>query len=81
MAINVYLVFFWSTNPTSFRKHLWIYCAICFGVPAVPAFICLFYRPGGAYIYGDAIVSSPFFAVNDDRNLLTDVVSTALVLD
>ncbi|KAI6430931.1 hypothetical protein MCOR24_001736 [Pyricularia oryzae] len=56
MAINVYLVFFWSTNPTSFRKHLWIYCAICFGVPAVPAFICLFYRPGGAYIYGDAIL-------------------------
>ncbi|KAK3989912.1 putative G-protein coupled receptor [Cladorrhinum sp. PSN332] len=54
MAINVYLVFFMAYNPNNFHKHLWAYCLLCFGVPAIPAFVCLFYAPDGLPIYGNA---------------------------
>ncbi|KAK4226825.1 putative G-protein coupled receptor [Podospora fimiseda] len=54
MAINVYMVFFMAYNPNNFHKHLWAYCLLCFGVPAIPAFICLFYAPDGQPIYGNA---------------------------
>lgn len=59
MAINVYMVFFRGHNPTSFRRQLWVYNALCFGVPAVPAFICLLVRPSGRPMYGDSIVRPP----------------------
>ncbi|KAK4156642.1 hypothetical protein C8A00DRAFT_40937 [Chaetomidium leptoderma] len=54
MAVNVYMVFFMSYPPNNFHRHLWLYCLICFGIPALPAFICLFYTPNGQRIYGNA---------------------------
>jgi hypothetical protein len=60
MAVNVYMVFFLTANPNNFRQHLWVYSIICFGLPAVPAIICLVYAPNGKQIYGNATVSRPF---------------------
>lgn len=57
MAVNVYMVFFMAYHPNNFRRHLWVYCLVCFGMPAVPAFVCLFYAPNGVRIYGNATVS------------------------
>jgi hypothetical protein len=57
MAVNVYMVFFMSYPPNDFHKHLWLYCVVCFGIPAVPAFICLFYEPNRERMYGNATVS------------------------
>jgi hypothetical protein len=57
MAVNVYMVFFKAYRPTDFQKYLWLYCLVCFGVPGVPAFICLFYAPNGQHMYGNATVS------------------------
>ncbi|PKS06275.1 hypothetical protein jhhlp_007023 [Lomentospora prolificans] len=55
MAVNVYLVFFYGANPASFRKHVWIYCLVCFGIPFVPALVCLLYREDvRGVVYGDA---------------------------
>jgi hypothetical protein len=55
MAVNVFLVFFFGANPSSFRKHLWIYCVICFGAPFIPALALLLIKDeSGARIYGDA---------------------------
>ena len=61
MAINVYMVFFMAYNPNNFHKHLWAYCLVCFGVPAIFAFVCLLYVPNGQRIYGNATVSLFFF--------------------
>lgn len=58
MAVNVFMVFFMSYHPNNFHKHLWLYCLVCFGMPAAPAFICLLYAPNGEKIYGNATVSS-----------------------
>lgn len=57
MAINVYMVFFMSFNPTTFRHYLWLYCLLCYGLPAIPAFVFLFIRFPGEPVYGDAVVS------------------------
>ncbi|KAL1843873.1 hypothetical protein VTJ49DRAFT_7224 [Mycothermus thermophilus] len=38
MAANVYMVFFMNYPTQNFHRHLWLYCLICFGIPAVPAF-------------------------------------------
>lgn len=57
MAVNVFLVFFFAANPNSFRNYLWLYCLVCFGIPGIPAVICLVYKPGGRHIYGNATVS------------------------
>ncbi|KAJ0107252.1 hypothetical protein J7T55_007622 [Diaporthe amygdali] len=54
MAINVYMVFFMSFNPTTFRQYLWLYCLICFGLPAIPSFVFLFLREDRGLVYGDA---------------------------
>ncbi|OLN93208.1 Cyclic AMP receptor-like protein A 2 [Colletotrichum chlorophyti] len=56
MAVNVFLVFFANANPAAFRRYLWVYCLVCFGIPSIPAFLGLFLRPDGPndYIYGDA---------------------------
>lgn len=58
MAINVYMVFFMSFNPTTFRQYLWLYCVICYGLPAIPSFVFLFLREGRGLVYGDAAVSN-----------------------
>lgn len=58
MAINVYMVFFMSFNPTTFRQYLWLYCVICFGLPAIPSFVFLFLREKRGLVYGDAAVSN-----------------------
>ncbi|KAK4098580.1 hypothetical protein N658DRAFT_431714 [Parathielavia hyrcaniae] len=67
MAVNVYVVFFMSYSPNGFRQHLWLYCLACFGIPAVPAVICLFYAPNGQRIYGDATL---WCWINDKYNQL-----------
>ncbi|CAK7237772.1 hypothetical protein SBRCBS47491_010125 [Sporothrix bragantina] len=55
MAFNVYLVFFHSANPTTFRRHLWMYCLVCFGLPMIPAIVCLYVQSASkGPIYGDA---------------------------
>ncbi|KAK4200035.1 putative G-protein coupled receptor [Triangularia verruculosa] len=54
MAVNVYMVFFMAYNPNNFHRHLWIYCVICFGLPAVPAVVMLFHQPGDVHMYGNA---------------------------
>lgn len=58
MAVNVFLVFFLGANPASFRKHLWLYCLVCFGAPAIPAIACLLIQnEQQGRVYGDATVS------------------------
>ncbi|CAI4216097.1 unnamed protein product [Parascedosporium putredinis] len=55
MAVNVYLVFFYGANPASFRKYVWVYCLICFGIPFIPALVCLLYKEEHrGPVYGDA---------------------------
>ncbi|KIH91961.1 g-protein coupled receptor [Sporothrix brasiliensis 5110] len=55
MAFNVYLVFFHSANPTTFRRHLWVYCLGCFGLPMIPAIVCLYVQNADkGPVYGDA---------------------------
>ncbi|KAK1757862.1 putative G-protein coupled receptor [Echria macrotheca] len=54
MAVNVFMVFFFAASPNSFRRYLWLYSLICFGLPALPAVICLFYTPTQEHIYADA---------------------------
>ncbi|CAK7219849.1 hypothetical protein SCUCBS95973_003960 [Sporothrix curviconia] len=55
MAFNVYLVFFHSANPTTFRRHLWVYCLVCFGLPMIPAIVCLYVQNASkGPVYGDA---------------------------
>jgi hypothetical protein len=58
MAVNVFMVFFSNANPCSFRKHLWVYCLVCFGAPFIPAVVCLLIRTDKGPVYGDATVSS-----------------------
>ncbi|KAF4451811.1 hypothetical protein F53441_5286 [Fusarium austroafricanum] len=55
MAINVFLVFFCNADPRMFRKYAWLYCAICFGGPFIPAVVLISIRnsPEGL-IFGDA---------------------------
>ncbi|KAL2021364.1 hypothetical protein VTK56DRAFT_7229 [Thermocarpiscus australiensis] len=54
MAVNVYMVFFMGYPLNNFHKRLWLYCLVCFGIPALPALVCLFYAPNGQHIYGNA---------------------------
>ncbi|KAL2161710.1 hypothetical protein VTH06DRAFT_8272 [Thermothelomyces fergusii] len=67
MAVNVFMVFFMAYPPNNLHKNLWIYCVICFGIPALPALICLVYRPNGERIYGDATM---WCWINDKHNSL-----------
>ena len=60
MAVNVYMVFFFAASPDSFRQYLWLYNLICFGAPALPAFVCLILRKDSRGIYGNATVSQSF---------------------
>ncbi|KAH8585788.1 hypothetical protein B0O99DRAFT_748786 [Bisporella sp. PMI_857] len=55
MAINVYLAIFHQYNATSLMKLNRIYFLICYGLPFVPAFVCLFIGSKvRGKIYGDA---------------------------
>ena len=57
MAVNAFLVFFFGVDPVVFRRKLWIYCLICFGVPGVSAFALLFLRGNFTpTAYGEATV-------------------------
>ncbi|KUI58050.1 Cyclic AMP receptor-like protein A [Cytospora mali] len=67
MAVNVYMVFFMSFNPTTFRQYLWIYCVICFGLPSIPAFVFLFVREDRGLVYGDAAL---WCWISSDWNVL-----------
>lgn len=64
MAVNVYMVFFMAYNPNNFHRHLWMYCVVCFGVPAVPAVVMLFHRPGDVHMYGNATVCPLFHPIS-----------------
>ncbi|KAL2271394.1 hypothetical protein VTJ83DRAFT_765 [Remersonia thermophila] len=67
MAANVYMVFFMNYPTSYFHRHLWLYCLVCFGGPAVPALICLLYAPKGKRIYGHAQL---WCWIDDDYNQL-----------
>ncbi|KAL6818476.1 putative G-protein coupled receptor protein [Trichoderma sp. SZMC 28013] len=56
MAINVFLVFYFHTNPDSFRKRWWIYCLICYGGPFVIALTLLLLRSPRGRVYGGATI-------------------------
>lgn len=60
MAVNVFLVFFYNASPSTFRKYAWVYCAICFGGPLIPAIALISIRdPHKGLIFGDAAVGMP----------------------
>lgn len=61
MAVNVFLVFYFHTNPDSFRKRWWIYCLICYGGPFVIALTLLLLRSPRGLVYGGATVSNIMF--------------------
>lgn len=68
MAFNVFLVFFFSANPTTFRRHLWMYCVVCFGLPMIPAIVCLYIKnKTQGPVYGDATL---WCWINDEWNSL-----------
>ncbi|KAH6675355.1 G-protein coupled receptor [Plectosphaerella plurivora] len=67
MAINVFLVFFYGANPTSFKRYLWLYCLVCFGGPFIPAIALLLARPNGQLMYGNATL---WCWINNDWNQL-----------
>ncbi|KAH9897452.1 hypothetical protein F4778DRAFT_793549 [Xylariomycetidae sp. FL2044] len=57
MAVNVYLVFFFSANPNSFLRYWWAYFLVCYGVPFAPSLWLLLNRgDDGQNVYGDATI-------------------------
>ncbi|KAI8962743.1 hypothetical protein F5Y11DRAFT_347256 [Daldinia sp. FL1419] len=57
MAVNVYMVFFFSANPKSFLRYWWAYFLVCYGVPFIPALWLLVVRGSdGQIVYGDATI-------------------------
>lgn len=57
MAINVFLVFFFRYDAERLKKLYWVYGAVCYGVPLIPAMFFLFYRTkGNTKVYGNATV-------------------------
>ncbi|KAI9050671.1 hypothetical protein LZ554_005826 [Drepanopeziza brunnea f. sp. 'monogermtubi'] len=44
MAFNVYLVFFHRYDADRLKRLYWLYGAMCYGIPFIPAMFCLFYR-------------------------------------
>ncbi|KAI5859578.1 hypothetical protein GGS23DRAFT_615980 [Durotheca rogersii] len=57
MAVNVYMVFFFSANPKSFLRYWWVYCCVCYGIPFIPALWLLFVQTSdGNHIYGNATI-------------------------
>ncbi|KAI1477713.1 hypothetical protein F4774DRAFT_427128 [Daldinia eschscholtzii] len=57
MAVNVYMVFFFSANPKSFLRYWWAYFLICYGIPFIPALWLLIVRGSdGQIVYGNATI-------------------------
>ncbi|KAI3328860.1 hypothetical protein HD806DRAFT_519240 [Xylariaceae sp. AK1471] len=57
MAVNVFMVFFFSANPNNFLRYWYAYCIICYGIPFIPALWLLVIRDGtGNNVYGDATI-------------------------
>ncbi|KAI5927584.1 hypothetical protein F4810DRAFT_721166 [Camillea tinctor] len=57
MAVNVYMVFFFSANPKSFLRYWWAYFGVCYGIPFIPALWLLVVRGSdGGNVYGDATI-------------------------
>lgn len=58
MAVNVYLVFFRRYDAHRLRKLYWVYALLCYGIPFIPAMVCLLLKVNGKkQIYGNATVS------------------------
>ncbi|KAJ2990125.1 hypothetical protein NUW58_g3110 [Xylaria curta] len=57
MAVNVYMVFFFSANPNNFLRYWYCYFIVCFGIPFIPALWLLLVRDTtGKGVYGDATI-------------------------
>ncbi|KAI8635433.1 hypothetical protein F5Y19DRAFT_11580 [Xylariaceae sp. FL1651] len=57
MAVNVYMVFFFSANPKNFLQYWYAYFLVCYGIPFIPALWLLIVRDGtGQNVYGDATI-------------------------
>ncbi|KAK5624630.1 hypothetical protein RRF57_000346 [Xylaria bambusicola] len=57
MAVNVYMVFFFSANPNNFLRYWYAYFIVCYGIPFAPALWLLLVRDGsGGNVYGDATI-------------------------
>ncbi|KAI0442472.1 hypothetical protein F4803DRAFT_562288 [Xylaria telfairii] len=57
MAVNVYMVFFFSANPNNFLRYWYAYFIVCYGIPFIPALWLLVVRDGsGDTVYGDATI-------------------------
>ncbi|KAI1496202.1 hypothetical protein F5X99DRAFT_414320 [Biscogniauxia marginata] len=57
MAVNVYMVFFFSANPKSFLRYWWAYFCVCYGIPFIPALWLLVVRGrDGQNVYGNATI-------------------------
>jgi hypothetical protein len=59
MAINVYLVFFKRFDAARLKRLYWIYAILCYGIPFIPAMVCLLLKPKNGAIYGNATVIFP----------------------
>ncbi|KAI2463082.1 hypothetical protein F4781DRAFT_146027 [Annulohypoxylon bovei var. microspora] len=57
MAVNVYMVFFFSANTNSFLRYWYAYFIVCYGVPFIPSIWLLVVRGGdGQNVYGNATI-------------------------
>ncbi|KAI1178717.1 hypothetical protein F4777DRAFT_593896 [Nemania sp. FL0916] len=57
MAVNVYMVFFFSANPNNFLRYWYAYCLVCYGIPFIPALWLLLVHGGTSEgVYGDATI-------------------------
>ncbi|KAE8445391.1 hypothetical protein EG329_013404 [Mollisiaceae sp. DMI_Dod_QoI] len=54
-AVTVFLVFFCRWGAERIKKLYWVYVSLCYGIPAIFAITCLFYRKSGP-MYGNAIL-------------------------
>ncbi|PSS12318.1 hypothetical protein M430DRAFT_270156 [Amorphotheca resinae ATCC 22711] len=54
MAVNVYLVFFQRFDAIRLKKLYPVYGLLCYGIPFIPAMVCLLYKNGKGDIYGNA---------------------------
>ncbi|KAI1412534.1 hypothetical protein F5Y13DRAFT_162901 [Hypoxylon sp. FL1857] len=57
MAVNVYMVFFFSASPKSFLRYWWAYFLVCYGIPFIPSLWLLIVHGGdGQNMYGNATI-------------------------
>jgi hypothetical protein len=77
MAVNVYLVFFKRYDARHLKRLYWIYAVLCYGIPFIPAMVCLLLKPKKGVIYGNATVILSFIL----SVKIASLHSLALVLD